>query len=241
MSGSTSIRPLAKLLAEGYVKQFPGKARFKIGGGSSDVGINEVARGNVTIGNASRDPRTGDPGGLVFNRIARDGVCVVTNKANPLPDISQAQVQAIFSGRVSSWSDVPGAKVTGPIELVGRTATSGTADSFKNIFMGENLNVSTAADEKTSNGLVQQEVASSAKPNAIGYVDLRFTAGTNVVAYRGVACNLANAKSGTYRGTRNFWMVTKGKPSGATAAFLRWIRTNAKARSIVNSAWVPIR
>jgi len=56
-----------------------------------------------------------------------------------------------------------------------------------------------------------------------------------------VACNLANAKSGTYRGTRNFWMVTKGKPSGATAAFLKWIRTNSKARSIVNSAWVPIR
>lgn len=242
MSGSTSVRPLAKLLAQGYVKANPGKARFKISGGSTDIGINDVANGKVTIGNASRDPRPGDdPGGLQFNRIARDGVCIVTNPANRLPDISQEQVQAIFSGRVSDWNEVPGATVSGPIELKVRTPVSGTADSFKQVFMGENLNVSSAADEYTANGLVQSQIASASQRNAIGYVDLRFTQGTNVVNYRGTACTLANAKSGTYRGLRNFWMVTKGAPKGATAAFLRWIRSSSKAKSIISSGWVAVR
>ncbi len=50
--------------------------------------------------------------------------------------------------------------------------------------------------------------------NAIGYVSLDFISGTNAVAYKGVACNLRNAKSGEYGGVRNFWMVTRGRAKG---------------------------
>ena len=57
---------------------------------------------------SSRDPQPTDPGGLVFNRIARDGVCIVTNPSNRLAQhLARRQVQAIFSGRVRNWSQVP--------------------------------------------------------------------------------------------------------------------------------------
>lgn len=242
MSGSTSVAPLARLLAKQYVKEpgIKGKVKFKLLEGGSDVGINDVSRGRVTIGNSSRDPQPSDPGGLSFNRIARDGVCIVTHPDNPIGNLSQEQVQQIFTGRVRSWSQIPGAKATGTIDLVVRTQASGTQDAFQNIFMGgpDGPRVATSASQKASNGLVQSAVR--ANKSAIGYVDFKFTAGTSVAAYKGVACSLRNAKAGTYPGTRSFWMVTRGNPAGPTAKFIKWIRQNPRAKSIVGSNWVPV-
>jgi len=48
----------------------------------------------------------------VFNKIARDAICLSSNASNHLGNLSQAQVQAIFSGRVRDWGAVPGASVT---------------------------------------------------------------------------------------------------------------------------------
>lgn len=238
MSGSTSVAPLARLLARGYLGQFPGSVQFKLLQGGSDIGVNDVARGRVTIGMASRDPLPSDPKGIVFNRIARDGVCISTHPSNPISNITQEQVQQIFAGRIRSWSDVPGAKATGPIELIVRSAASGTQDAFQNIFMGPDLRVAGSASQKASNGLVQQTLRSNR--NAIGYVDFKFTGGTHAIPYKGVPCTLRNAKSGTYPGVRNFWMITRGAPKGASAKFIRWIRTSAPARRIVNSEWVAL-
>ncbi len=115
LSGSTSVAPLATQLAKAYLKTKAGKGKvkFRVLQGGSDIGIADVSRGRVTIGMSSRDPQPSDPGGLVFNRIARDGVCIATHPSNRLGNLSQEQVQAIFSGRVRSWSDVPGAQGLG--------------------------------------------------------------------------------------------------------------------------------
>ena len=79
MSGSTSVAPLASLLARAYLKQYPGRVKFKLAQGGSDVGVADVAAGRVSIGNSSRDPKSSDPGGLFFNKVAKDAICIVTN------------------------------------------------------------------------------------------------------------------------------------------------------------------
>jgi phosphate transport system substrate-binding protein len=236
MSGSTSVAPLAAQLAGAYNKQ-TGVA-FRIQQGGSDTGINDVARGRVTIGNASRQRQASDPGGLVFSRIAYDAVCIITNPGNPLGTLSQAQVQAIFTGRTRSWSQVPGAKATGSIELVSRAATSGTADAFREIFLGGTQSVAASAQVKTSNGLVAQTVLNT--KGAIGFVSLDFVrGGLKTVNYQGVGCTLRNAKSGQYQGVRPFSFVTRGAPSGAAKKFISWTKTSAKARAIINTHWIP--
>ncbi len=238
LSGSTSVTPLVSKLAKGYVKTRKGKVGFKILQGGSDIGISDVSRGRVTLGMSSRDPLPTDPGGLVFSRIARDGVCLATNSKNGLANMSQDTVQAIFSGRIRNWSEVPGASSSGAIDLIVRNPASGTQDAFQNIFMGQNLRVSSSASQRPSNGRVQQAIASN--PSAIGYVDFAFTKGLHTVSYKGVACSLRNAKSGQYGGTRNFWLVSRGKPTGAAAGFIKWIKSS-KARKIVARNWVPIK
>ncbi len=238
MSGSTSVAPLARALAKKYTS-IDRSLSFKLLQGGSDTGINDVSKGRVTIGNASRDPQQSDPGGLVFNPIARDAVCMITHPSNPIANLSQEQVQAIFSGRVRRWSDVPGAKSTGAISLISRTAASGTGDAFKSIFLGPNLNVAASSSAKSSNGLVNQSVRSDR--DAIGFVSLDFVKGVAPVGYKGVPCTLRNAKSGQYGGTRNFWMVTRGKATGKAAAWIRWIQNSPAARRIINTDWISIR
>lgn len=238
MSGSTSIYPLAQELAKAYVGVKKG-TKFVISQGGSDIGINDVAHARVSIGMSSRDPKPADPGGLVFNKIARDAVCVVTNKKNPLPSLSQKQIQDIFSGRIRSWRQVPGSKQNGSINLITRTPASGTADAFQQIFMGDNLRVAGSAQQKSSNGLQAQAVA--ANPNAIGYASFSYTKSLFDIPYQGVPCTLRNAKSGEYGGTRNFYFVTRGKPKGAIKSFISFTRSNSKAKKIIASDWVPLK
>ena len=237
MSGSTSVAPLAAKLAKAYAKSHRG-TQFKLAQGGSDIGVSDVAHGRVTIGNSSRDPKPTDPGGLVFNKIARDAVCLVTNPSNRVGNLSQAQVQAIFSGAVRNWSEVPGAGISGTINVVVRSAPSGTQDAFQNLFMGVTKQVTPSASQKASSGLVAQTVRSNR--GAIGYVSLEFTRGLNNAAYRGVKCTLRNAKSGQYAGTRNFWMVTRGKARGGARSFIRWIQKSRRASKIIAKDWVPL-
>jgi phosphate transport system substrate-binding protein len=237
MSGSTSVAPLAVKLIKAYLKRYPGRVAFKLSQGGSDVGVADVAAGRVTIGNSSRDAKPSDPGGLVFNKIARDAICLATNKQNALPNLSQQQVQDIFSGKIVDWSQVPGATRTGAIDLTVRTAASGTQDAFQKLFMGS-VKVAGTAAQKASNGLVAAAVKSD--PNAIGYLSYAFTSGLNDTSYQGVQCSLRTAKAGTYPGARNFWMVTRGTPTGATKKFIRWIQHNKKASKIIASEWVPL-
>ena len=236
MSGSTTVAPLAAKLARGYLKACHKCVKFRLLQGGSNIGIADVAKGRVTIGNSSRDPASGDPGGLVFNRIARDSICIVTNKANPVGNLSQSQIQSIYSAGVASWSGVPGAGVGGTIDLNGRTAASGTHDAFQKLFM-DPKKVSSSMAQRGSNGLVQQAVKSD--NNAIGYVSLAFTGGLNNVAYNGVTCTLRNAKSGQYTGTRNLYMVTRGSPTGAAKTWIKWITRSSAAAKIVQTEWVP--
>jgi phosphate transport system substrate-binding protein len=238
LSGSTSIAPLAAKLARRYVKETHGRVAFRLNQGGSDIGVADVSRGRVTLGMSSRDPKPGDPGGIFFNRIARDAICLATNKKNTVPDLSQGQVQQIFGGGVRNWSQIPGSTVGGTINLFVRTAASGTQDAFQKIFMGT-TKVSSTAAQRGSNGLVQQSVRSST--GGIGYLSLAFTKGLHDIRYKGVACTLRNAKAGTYGGIRSFWMISRGHIHGAAKKWVRWIRRDKDARRITASEWVPLR
>jgi phosphate transport system substrate-binding protein len=236
MSGSTTVAPLAALLAREYNVECHHCITFKLLQGGSNVGIADVGHGRVSIGNSSRDATPSDRG-LVFTPIARDAVCIVSNNANRLGSVSQSTIQSIFSGSVRDWGQIPGATTTGTIDLYTRTAASGTHDAFQKLIMNPKSVTNTAAQE-SSNGLVELRV--SKDPHGIGYVSLHFANDVHPVLYQGVQCNLRNAKDGSYPAVRNLYMVTRGNPSGVVGKWIHWIRTNRKANSIIATSWVPL-
>lgn len=242
IDGSTSMLPLVQKLAKAYHQAYKGIPEPKVGGGQTDIGINDVEAGRVDIADASRDPLPSDPSGLVFSKVARDGICVITNSANPVPNISQETIQNVFTGNISDWSDVPGSSLTGPIDLFDREAVSGTQDAFQNIFLGEENKISPSATAEPSEG--QEVSAVGGQKSAIGFVSFAATinGGVHTIDYNGIPCTLANAKSGQYGGVRNFWMVTKGIPKGEAAKFIDWVTKpgNLTVRRIVSSEWIAI-
>jgi phosphate transport system substrate-binding protein len=239
ISGATASYPLVSLLAEKYVKLHPHKVRFKIAQGGTQVGINDVAAGRVTISDVSRDPLPTDPAGLVFYPIAKYAICVITNKTDPLSNLTQAQLVSIFTGKTRNWSQVPGATASGTIDLISRTSVAGVLTSFQTLML-EGKKVSSIASEEASEGLLKQQVEND--PSSIGFVS-NYQAqlgGVNSVAFNGVACNKANAISGQYAGVARFYEVTKGKATGAASAFIGWIEGSSAARKIISSQWIPI-
>lgn len=238
ISGSTSVAPLTAKLVPAYLKgPGKGKASFVLYQGGSDIGVADVAAGRVVLGESSRDPKASDPAGLSWFKVARDAICIITNPTNPVPNLTAAQVTSIFAGQTTNWSSVPGSTKTGSINVIVRTAASGTQDAFEKLFMGS-TKVTSSASQKASNGLIQQTVKSD--PNAIGYVSEAFISGTNAAKYKSVGCTLQNAKTNAYGGVRNFWYVTRGAPTAATKAYIDWVRTSSAARTIISSGWVPL-
>jgi phosphate transport system substrate-binding protein len=238
ISGATSSYPLVSLLAAKYVKLHPGKVRFKIAQGGTTVGLNNVKSGSVTIADVAQEP-TGADAGLDFYPIAKYAICVVTNKANTLSNLTPSEVTGIFTGKIKTWSAVPGATATGAIEVYSRTAVAGVLTSFKSLLL-EGKSVEASATEEATEGLMRQSVESN--PNGIGFLS-NYQAnkgGLNSVSYNGVACNQTTAASGQYAGVSVFFEVTKGPATGAAAAFISWIDKSPAAKKIIASEWILI-
>jgi phosphate transport system substrate-binding protein len=238
ISGATASYPLVSLLAAKYSKLHRG-VRFRIAQGGAQVGINDVTAGRVTMADVSRDPLSTDPAGLVFYPIAKYGICVVTNKANSLANVSESELVSIFTGKVRSWSGVAGASANGTIDLISRTSVAGVLTSFQTLLL-EGKKVSSLAAEESSEGLLRQQVESD--PNAIGFLSNYQSdkGGLNVASVGGVACNKSTTASGQYPGVARFYEVTKGPAKGAAAKFIGFITKSSAARKIISSQWLPV-
>jgi phosphate transport system substrate-binding protein len=240
ISGATASYPMVSLLAAKYSKTHKGKIKFKISQGGAQVGINDVASGRVSIADVSRDPEASDKGkGLVFYPVARYAICVITNRSNPLSNLTASQVTGIFTGKIKSWSAVPGASASGNIDVITRTSVAGVLSSFKTLLL-EGKSIVGSATEEATEGLLKQQVEND--PNSIGFVSNYQVelGGVNDVSYGGVACNKANAISGAYPGVAHFYEVTKGLATGAAAQFIGWIDKSPGAKKIINSQWISI-
>jgi phosphate transport system substrate-binding protein len=238
LSGATGSAPLLQLLIPAYLKSHPNQVRIKFAQGGGEVGVQDVAAGRVSIGDASRDPKASDPPGLKFYPWAKDSFCFDVNPQNKLAGLTTAQARAIWGGTVRNWSDVPGATVGGTIDLIGRTSTSSLPPLVASILLNGGK-VSPVANLLNSDSLVENAVARD--PRAIGYNSGFYASQKNVhsLAYNGVACNLQNVKSGQYPGFRTYYEVTKGPATGQAAKFINWIRNSKPARKIISTIAIP--
>jgi phosphate transport system substrate-binding protein len=238
LSGQQITEALVADLAYFYRHAVRHPPRFDIRGGGTSGGIADTARGIVDGGLVSRDLAADDPPGLVLTPVALSGVCLVSNHVNPLPSLSRAQLQDIVAGRVTSWSQVPGAARADPIVPVALDQTTGAARVFDSVFLDD----ATAVAWHPVTLLMSTQVRDYVKrtPAALGYLDLVFTPPVHVIAFEGVGCTQATIRAGTYPARRPLGVVTRGRPRGPLARFLRWIRTSRTARRVIATHYVPL-
>jgi phosphate transport system substrate-binding protein len=238
MSGSSVAEALIADLAYFYRHAVP-HARFALSGGGTGTGIADAARGVVDAGMVSRNLVTGDPHGLVLTPLAVSGVCLITSRANPVPSLTSAQVQDIVAGRVTSWAQVPGSPRTDAIVPATLDQTAGARQVFDSVFVAvgtpELYAPRTFATAAQLRDFVEQT------PAAFGYADLALTAPVHRLVYQGVACDRRTIGLGTYPAQRPLGVVTRGRPRGALARFLRWAATSRTARRVIDTRYIPAR
>jgi len=218
--GSTSIQPFAELLAQEYERKHAGQL-VEVQGGGSTAGLQAVANGLADVGMCSRGLK---PGEKEFTPIviARDGLAIVVNPANPVKDLTIDQIRGLFSGTISDWKDVGG--TPGPVRMITREEGSGTRESFVHLVIGKKR-IARQALTQESNGAVKELVRGD--PAAIGYMSLGLV-GTDLkaVSINGIHPSAANVLAGKYTLTRPFLFVTRGAVRPEAQKFIDYVVSN---------------
>lgn len=236
IAGSTTILPVATVVAEMYEKTHP-SARIEVQGGGSSVGIESVRTGVVDIGMSSRDVKDDEKEGLTIIPIAYDAIAVIVNPSNPVTSISTEDLAKIFSGEITNWKDVGGRDEE--IILVNRDEASGTREAFSKMIMKER-DFTKHAVIQPGTGQVRSIVENT--PAAIGYISLQYANDrVKVLALDGVRPTLETIADGTYPMVRKLYFLTRGTPSESAQAFIEYILSDEVQEKVVGKMFVPIK
>jgi phosphate transport system substrate-binding protein len=104
VGGSTSVSPVMEKLIEAYKEVNP-NATIELQTSDSTTGVSNTQEGSYDIGMASRDLKDTETG-VTAQAIATDGIAVVVNNNNPLSDITTDMIKQIYTGEITTWSEV---------------------------------------------------------------------------------------------------------------------------------------
>jgi phosphate transport system substrate-binding protein len=238
MSGDQVVQALVADLAYFYRHAVRHPPSFSLSGGNTSTGIADTERGVSDAGLVSRTKLPEDPADLVLTPLATSGICLISNRANPIPSLSRAQLQDLVAARVTNWTQIPGSTRTDSIVPVGRTLATGAGRVFQTSFV--DLTTPVAWQQVTVLTSAQVRDYVEQRPNALGYVDLALTGPVHMIPYEGIACTRSTIKNGSYPARRPLGVVTRGRPRGALARFLHWAATSRKARQVVATRYLPL-
>ena len=248
VAGSSSVHPLAQVLAEAYEKTGTDLC-VDVQSIDSTAGIQAAINGTANIGMSSRDLKTEEKqAGLAETVIALDGIAVIVHPDNTISGLTKTQIQRIFKGEILNWKEVGGADA--PILVVSREEGSGTRGAFEELMV---LTEKTTKDGKTltlsllkqdaliapSTGEVKSNVLS--KKDAIGYISIgSLSAEVKALAIDGTAATVANVKNNTYPIKRPFLFLVK-TPTDGTRDFIDYVLSKEGQALVASKGFIPVQ
>jgi len=235
---------LVPMLAEEYKAAHAG-VTFEIAAEGSTTGIAAIVDGTAQIGMSSRRAKptemsAGTAKGVSLKPtiVAFDGIGVIVNGNNPLSALTKRQVEQIFAGDITDWSQVGG--TAGPISIYTRNTSSGTYSDFKELAM-KKRDYASSSQKMAGNEQIAAEVAKNA--NGIGYVGLAYLhdPGIKTVAIDGAVPTEESVIAKSYPYARPTFYYTNGEPSGEAAKFLEFTLSDEGQKTVRKVGFVPVR
>jgi len=222
ITGSSTMAPLVTAIAERFRVLHPG-VEIDVQAGGSGRGLADARAGKADIGMVSR--ALTDKEGDVFGfPIARDGIAIVIHRDNPVPQLSDAQIRAIYLGRITNWKDVGGRNAA--IAVIAAEESRSSSELFSHYFnmkyadikaqtvLGDNpLRLKAIADNP--NGIVYMSVGEAERKARIG-------APIKLLSIGGVPATSRNIRSGNYPISRALTLVTKQLPKRLAKEFINF-------------------
>lgn len=235
---------LVPQLAEKY-KADGNAASFEIAAEGSSTAFTALLEGTADIGMSSRSIKQKEVDAFAAKGLKHaewlagyDMIGVIVNEKSPVSELSKEQIEGIFTGEITDWSEVGGP--AGKISIYTRNTSSGTFKAFQEMAMDEK-DYSKDAQMMAGNEQIAEEVAKN--PNGIGYVGLAYATkeGVKAVSVEGVELKAENAKD--YPIARSlFYYTVEGKLSPVADKFLKWATESAEALAIVESVhFIPAK
>jgi phosphate transport system substrate-binding protein len=236
-------------LAEAFMARQPG-TYVQVTGGGSGVGIAALINGTTDIAASSRPIKVSEVDKLKARfattgyayPIARDGLSVYLNTANPVKELTLAEIRDIYTGRITNWKEVGGNDAA--IILYSRENSSGTYTYFKdNVLMGKDY----SARAQTLQGTAAVVNAVAKDANGIGYGGAAYAKGIRFAAVKkddkspAVLPSLETVRSGEYPISRYLYLYTRTKPAKELKAFLDWAVTPEAQALVTKVGYFPVK
>lgn len=240
VTGASTLAPLIAEIGKRFESLYP-KVRVDVQTGGSSRGIADARQGLADIGMVSRAMKDEEKDLHAFP-VARDGVGVILHKNNPVQALTDEQVIAIYTGKITNWKDVSGKDAR--ITVVNKAEGRSTLEVFLHYFKLKNTDV-TAQVVVGDNEQGVKTVAGNR--HAIGYVsigtaeyDVSQGVPIKLLPSGGVAASTETVQNSTFPISRPLHIVTRAPPVGLSKAFIDYAQSNAVHDIITQQYFVPL-
>jgi len=240
LTGSSTVAPLALEIGKRFEKLHPG-VRVDVQSGGSTRGVNDVRTGLADIGMVSRALKT-EEGDLTGYLIAMDGIGIILHQANPIQKLSDAQIKAIYTGKITNWEELGGEDRR--ITVVNKAEGHSTLELFLHHFQLKNSEIRA----QVVIGDNQQGIKTVAgNYGAIGYVSIgtaeyEVSHGTTIrlLPMNGVSASVANVRDGIFPLSRPLNLVSKGAPTSLAEEFIAFAQSKEVNDLATAQYFVPV-
>lgn len=223
IEGSTTVGPIVLSFAEAFRNMYPDEPMPTVRQTGSGDGAAALIDGRCHIASMSRfmkasEARKGFEKGIipVAHAVALDGVCVVVHPSNPIKELSIADVNGIYTGRIANWNQLGGPDME--IVVISRDTSSGTYETFEQFVMTRKEGGEKVVDKMfdgveyvNSNPQAYNRVRKT--EGAIGYVGFGFLdEAVKALRIDGVQPTQKSISSGRYPLSRPLYLFTNGYP-----------------------------
>lgn len=238
LASAGSMSNLCAALKKRYESKNP-LTDIVIESGDSLQGIIAVKRGAIDLAAIVRDLSNEEDDTDSHNYlIARSNIFIIVHPHSPLRNLTQAQVQAVFTGRINNWKQLDGRDA--PIQLVSRLRGSNIRQFMEEVVLAHN-EIDTSALELESTKQVAAHVAQDI--NAIGYIAAKNNAGdavTRTLSIDGIEASQATVLSGRYPYTSSFYLLLSGEAKGTRYDFIKFVRSAEGQAIVAEQGFVPV-
>lgn len=239
ITGSTSVEKIVNKMISEFTALYPDVSMQYTGSGSS-AGIQDTIDKVNDIGASSRELKDEEKiDGLQTDIFAYDGIVVAVNVNCPINNITIDELQKIYSGQITNWSEIGGENKE--ICVISREEASGTRSAFEELInLNETNGLLRTATISQGNGPVQIAVAGN--ENAIGYLSLsEVDDSVKLLAINNIEPTIDNIKNGSYSLSRAFTFISfKDSATEVTKAFLDFAMSKEGQDCVENCSGIRV-
>jgi phosphate transport system substrate-binding protein len=239
LAGSSTMAPLVEALGKRFRRLHP-EVIIEVEMGGSSRGIHDVREGACNIGMVGRSLKD-DERDLLGFPIARDGVCLIVHRDNPVKSLSSEQVVGIYTGKITNWKEIDGNDAA--ITAINRPGGRAQSELFTQFFKikSEDFKVAGVAGDNQEGVKAVVENPNAIVYMSVGEVDIRVGRGVPIksLLMDGIAATSRNVRNGHFPIQRPLMLVVRTLPSGLMKAFIDFALSPNATEIIRECSFVP--